>query len=266
MSSNNKGSFKINKRPKDDYSDDEKADNNGPRLTLGYWKIQGLASAARMMLVYKGVDFENKMYEVTTKANGEYDMSDWLDVKFKLDLDFPNLPYIIDNKTEMRLSSSKSVYRYIARQFGIGVQADPDLAVADMMLEMIGQVMGVESPLTRSSPFIVLSYGTFDGKYTQKDFEAAKAKYLEELPALLKPIEDFMANKHYVTGHAISYADFVLYYLCVTHTKLDAKVFAANCPNLSGFHKRFGALDGMKKWHTSEYSKLPFNNVMAMFK
>lgn len=259
-------SFKINKRPKDDASDDEKSADNGARLVLGYWAIQGLASAARMMLVYKGVDFENKMYAVTTKANGEYDMSSWMDEKFKLDLDFPNLPYVIDQKTEMRLTGSKSLYRYIARQFNIGTQSDPDLAVADMMLEQIGQVMGVESPLSRSAPFIVMSYGSFDGKYTDKQFKESKAKYLEELPALLKSIEDFMANKHYVTGHAISYADFCLYYLTVVHTKLDGAFFAEKFPNLSGFHKRFGALPGMKKWHRSDMSKLPFNNVMAQFK
>ena len=146
--------LKINKRPKDDSSDDEKEENAGPRLTLGYWKIQGLASAARMMLVYKGIDFENKMYAVTTDKKGAYDLSAWLDVKFSLGLDFPNLPYVIDHKTEMRMTSSKSVYRYIAREFNIGVQSDPHLAVADMMLEMIGQVVYTVYILFIASPTV----------------------------------------------------------------------------------------------------------------
>jgi len=236
-----------------------------PRLTLGYWKIQGLASAARMMLVFGGVDFKNKMYAVGTTGDGKYDLSDWLDVKFKLGLDFPNLPYLIDNKTGLRFSSSKSIYRYIAREFNIGVQDDPHLAIADMMLEMIGQVIGVESPVTRSSPFIVLCYGNFDGKYPDKLWDQNKAKYLKELPSLLKEIEGFMQNKRFVTGYAVSYADFVLYYLCVVHVKLDPE-FLTNFPNLAAFYQRFGALDGMVRWNQHELSKLPFNNVMAKFK
>lgn len=36
--------------------------HSGPRITLGYWAIQGLGSAARMMLCYADVEYENVMY------------------------------------------------------------------------------------------------------------------------------------------------------------------------------------------------------------
>ena len=227
---------------------------------------KGLASAARMMLVFADVPFKDTMYAVTGPDDkGNYDMSAWTDVKFKLDLDFPNLPYIMDMKTGFKITMSKSIYRYIARQFKIGVQDDPYLGVADMMLEMIGQVMQVESPLTRSAPYITLSYGSALGLFSDDEFEAKKKEYIDNMPTLLKDVENYMLNKKFVTGAEISYADFALYYLCVAHVKLD-DTFLERFGNLAKFYKRFGALEGMKKWHKTEWSKLPLNNVMAKFK
>lgn len=271
--------LQINKRPKDDLSDDEeekglvdkiqgdeeKKKGKVARITLGHWKSQGPASAARMMLVFGDVDFENVMYEAKATEDG-YDVhvSSWTKAKFNLDLDFPNLPYLIDNKTGLRLTASKSIYRYLAKQFAIGVQDDGNMAIADMVQEMVGEVMGVEGPSSRSAPFTVLSYGDFSGKYSDELWAENKAKYLEELPSLLKDLEGFMANKKFVAGHQISYADFPLYYLCLTHNALDPE-FSKRFPNLSAFGARFGALEGMERWHRTEMSMLPFNNVMAKF-
>jgi len=279
-----KKALKVNKRPKDDLSDDEdeqkqeevekmkvlsnvdEEEEDEMRYELGYWKIQGLASAARMMLNYADVPYKNKMYTIpdSPDADGNWDYSNWTDVKFKLDLDFPNLPYIMDKKTGFKISQAKSIYRYIASEFKIGVQTYPNLGVADMMLEMIGQIMWSDAPLTRSAPYKMMSYGNFDPKQSDEEHQADKARYIKKMPTLLKEIEDFMANKKFVCGFEISYADFELYYLCVTHATLDT-TFGKRFPNLNAFAARFGALEGMKRWHQTPNSKLPFNNIMAKF-
>lgn len=44
----------------------------------------------------------------------DYDRSQWLDVKFKLDLDFPNLPYLVDGKN--KITQSNAILCYIARK------------------------------------------------------------------------------------------------------------------------------------------------------
>ena len=49
-----------------------------------------LAQAVRLFLEYSGSDYVDKNYVFTM------DMADWLTEKFKLGLDFPNLPYLID--------------------------------------------------------------------------------------------------------------------------------------------------------------------------
>ncbi|XP_040854568.1 glutathione S-transferase Mu 7 isoform X10 [Ochotona curzoniae] len=56
--------------------------------TLGYWDIRGLAHAIRLLLEYTDTSYEEKRY--TMGDAPDYDQSEWLSEKFKLDLDFPN--------------------------------------------------------------------------------------------------------------------------------------------------------------------------------
>ncbi|XP_040854547.1 glutathione S-transferase Mu 3 isoform X6 [Ochotona curzoniae] len=57
-------------------------------MVLGYWDIRGLAHAIRLLLEFTDSRYEEKRY--TCGEAPDYDRSQWLDVKFKLDLDFPN--------------------------------------------------------------------------------------------------------------------------------------------------------------------------------
>jgi len=58
--------------------------------TLGYWDLRGIAEPIRMLLHYADVDFEDKRYVYGDAP--DFDKSDWLNVKHKLDIPFPNLP------------------------------------------------------------------------------------------------------------------------------------------------------------------------------
>lgn len=251
--------LKINKRPKDDMSDDEKTDDktkDEKQLTLGYWNIQGLGSAARMMLCYGSVDYTNVVYNQRPKEEG-FSVAEWTDVKYKLGLDFPNLPWLKDTNTGVYCTESTAIYRYIGRQFKIGVQTDPELAVADQMMNKINEIIGVPHGI-----FIKLSYHDFSGNYPDELWKTNRADYIKALPAKLKGIEDFMKKRLYLTGDEISYADFPLYYLCVGHIKLDDS-FLKTFPNLKAFYERMGATEGMKRWHTLKWSSLPCNNKIA---
>ena len=44
-------------------------------------------------------------------------MSDWLDEKYALGLDFPNLPYLIDG--DLRLSQTNAILLYLADKAGL---------------------------------------------------------------------------------------------------------------------------------------------------
>lgn len=75
--------------------------------TLGYWNIRGLADPIRYLLHHVGADFEDKRYEVGPAP--KFDESSWLNEKYKLGLDFPNLPYYIDGNLKL---TQVSTYNY----------------------------------------------------------------------------------------------------------------------------------------------------------
>ena len=83
-------------------------------LTLGYWKIRGLASALRYQLAYSGVnDYEMVEYE---QGDGpEFSRQTWLDVKPTLGLAFPNLPYLIDGDHSM--TETLAIHKYLADKY-----------------------------------------------------------------------------------------------------------------------------------------------------
>ena len=64
-------------------------------ITLGYWKICGLAANIKYQLAYSGIDYENVEYEYGDAL--DFSRAPWLDQKFNLGLDFPNLPYLVDS-------------------------------------------------------------------------------------------------------------------------------------------------------------------------
>lgn len=95
-------------------------------MVLGYWDIRGLAHAIRMLLEYTDTSYEEKRY--TCGEAPDYDRSQWLDAKFKLDLAFPNLPYLMDGKN--KITQSNAILRYIARkhnmcEWGGASEGDP---------------------------------------------------------------------------------------------------------------------------------------------
>ncbi|VDL65089.1 unnamed protein product [Hymenolepis diminuta] len=83
---------------------------------LAYWDIRGLAESIRLLLRYLGVDFEEKLYHFGPAP--DFDGKEWFDEKFKLGLDFPNLPYYIDG--DFKLTQSSAILEYIADKHDMG--------------------------------------------------------------------------------------------------------------------------------------------------
>ena len=58
---------------------------------LGYWKIRGLAQPIRHLFAYLKTPFEDVLYE--TGDAPEFSRDCW--TQNKVDMNFPNLPYLI---------------------------------------------------------------------------------------------------------------------------------------------------------------------------
>ena len=76
---------------------------------LGYWRTRGRGSQVKHILAYMGVEYDLAEYEPTP------DKKNWLDVKSTLGLDFPNLPYFIDDG--LKLTECRAVMMYVARKW-----------------------------------------------------------------------------------------------------------------------------------------------------
>ena len=210
------------------------------------------------MMVYANQDFKNVMYELQGDAESGYSAKEWTDVKHTMGFAFPNLPYLIDSKNALQFTESKPIFRFIAKEFKVGVQSNAELAVADMLMDIIHNSV--------RDPYIELMYGPgFQGHASDEVYDEKKAEYFAKtLPAALKPIDAFMKNKQFICGETISYADFSLYYLLFAHTKFNGdclKEFA----NLQRFVDGFEKLEFMERWNKTEFSKLPINNKIARF-
>ena len=115
-----------------------------PKLTLGYWKIRGLAASIRYQLEYCGVNYDMKEYE---QGNGpDFSRQNWLDEKFNLGLDFPNLPYLIDG--DFKITETFAIHKYLADKFDpslLGENAE-QVGVVNMLA---GVIQDIKNGVTR---------------------------------------------------------------------------------------------------------------------
>ncbi|KAH7948406.1 hypothetical protein HPB52_021973 [Rhipicephalus sanguineus] len=98
-------------------------------LVLGYWDIRGLAEPIRYLLAHAGVPYEDKRYGFGDGPEPTRD--EWLAVKYKLDLDFPNLPYIIDG--DVRMTQSQAILRYLGRKHGLAPKDEETVRRVEML-------------------------------------------------------------------------------------------------------------------------------------
>ncbi|KFO22831.1 glutathione S-transferase Mu 2 [Fukomys damarensis] len=191
-------------------------------VTLGYWDIRGLAHAIRLLLEYTDTSYEEKRYTVGDAP--DYDRSQWLNEKFKLGLDFPNLPYLIDGTH--KLTQSNAIMRYIARKHNLCGETEEERIRVDILEN---QVMDVRFQLA------MVCYNP--------DFEKKKPEFLEGLPDKMKLFSQFLGEHPWFAGNKITFVDFLAYDVLDQHRMFEPKCLEA-FPNLKDFISRF---EGLKK-------------------
>jgi len=214
-----------------------------PSITLGYWKIRGLAAPVRLLLGYLNVEFSDVLYEQGDAPT--FSRDPWLSVKHTLGLDFANLPYLIDESTGVKLSQSQAILRFIARQYGrdTGVYSGSpaELAAVDQLMDV---VIDARQAMTRWA-------------YTGGD---AAAFFGEAIPPHLAALDAYVqAHAHgkacIAGGDAITLADFVAYEVVHTLSVLSAEtvgkdVVEAGYPALAAWLVRFQVRRRQPPGHT----------------
>ena len=153
-------------------------------VKLGYWGIRGAGQIPRLLLHYSGVEFENYTY-----TDGDL----WFkDEKHNLGLNFPNLPYLVDD--DYNISEAAAVQRYICSKWkpellGKNIQ---DNAKMEAFLAVWNEVNLAVKML-----------------FFNKDWKEAKGPLLEKFAAKLDQCAKFVGEKPWVLGY-FSLADFVV--------------------------------------------------------
>nr|XP_006979550.1 glutathione S-transferase Mu 1 isoform X2 [Peromyscus maniculatus bairdii] len=149
-------------------------------MILGYWNVRGLTQPIRMLLEYTDSSYEEKKY--TMGDAPDYEQSQWLSDKFKLGLDFPNLPYLIDGPH--KITQSNAIIRYIARKNNLCGETEEERIRADIVEN---QVMDNRMQLIR------LCYNP--------DFEKLKPEFLKTIPEKIKLYSEFLGKRPWCAGN-----------------------------------------------------------------
>jgi glutathione S-transferase len=203
---------------------------------LGYWNSRGLAQSIRFLLVHVGADFEDKRY---TYNQTPEESTEWTNEKFKLGLDFPNLPYWIDGNT--KITQSLAILRYLGRKHDLIGKTEEEKIRVDMMEQQLKDLRASFVRVTNDA-----------------DFPKAKAEWIKNLPTELKLMSDFLGNKPYFAGKNITYVDFLAYEFIGTYNFIAPKV-VGEFPNLVKFLDRIDTLPNIAKYKaSSKYVDFPW--------
>ncbi|XP_040854567.1 glutathione S-transferase Mu 1 isoform X9 [Ochotona curzoniae] len=148
-------------------------------MTLGYWDIRGMCHAIRLLLEYTDTSYEEKRYNMGDAP--DYDQSEWLSEKFKLGLDIPNLPYLIDGTH--RLTQSNAILRYLGCKYNLCGETEEEKIRVDILEN---QAMDNRRQLGS------ICYSP--------DFEKLKPDYLKGLPDKLTVYSQFLGKQPWFAG------------------------------------------------------------------
>lgn len=191
-----------------------------------------MAQSIRLLLAQAGVDFTDKLYHCGPPPT--FDRSEWLNEKFTLGLDFPNLPYLIDG--DVKLTQSLVIMRYLARKYNLDAKTEADKLRVDTAEQQVHDYRYA---------FAMMCY--------RPDFEELKVDHVKTLPDKLKSLSAFLGDRPFLAGDYVTYVDFILYefldqQLLFQSTSLDA------FDSLKSYHARVKALPNVAKYLATDKS------------
>jgi len=171
------------------------------------------------MLAYIGLDYEDKRYDT---KNSEV----WFDQdKPNLGLDFPNVPYWIEG--DIRISESKAIFQYIAREKGQDKKLLPDTPEMKRNGDM------VESVIWDTWWTLIRTCSSWT--------EELQAAFKENAPKRLEQISKFLGTNKFILGDRATYVDFIFYEMLYHFVKFDAN-YLQPYPNIEAYKSNFESI------------------------
>lgn len=201
-----------------------------PAFVLGYWGIRGLAQQIRNLLEYLHLPYEDKIYQ---------NRDDWSLDKPKLQTDFPNLPYLIDNGKV--ISQSEAIMLHIA------LKANREDLIGSTKEEKVHftQVQGVLRDIRIDFNSIIANKATQDlqKKFNQKVFPQ------------INYVSNHLRNQEFLIGN-LSLVDFGFAEMLRAILMQEGE-WVGGLSNLKPYYDRVNNLPGLKEYNISERAQ-PF--------
>ena len=211
-------------------------------LTLGYWSIRGLAEPIRMLLNYLSVPYKEELYDIGPPP--DYNSDCWYNKKYKLGLDYPNLPYLYDG--DLKLTESIAISRYICGKY------KPELLGNNLKEKMyIDMATGVLGDLLSAKTSLM---------YGGKNCEGHE-KFENTIKNKLNDINKFLEKNKFLAGEKLSFVDFICVEWCESINDLLKPIFN-EYKNIKRHYDEICALPAIKKYR-SERKEMPYNARMA---
>ena len=214
------------------------------KVTLGYWKIRGLGSNIRYQLAYSGQQWNAEEYE---QGEGpDFSRAEWLDKKFTLGMDFPNLPYLVDG--EFKLTETLAIHKYLAEKYS------PELLGKDLKEKAkVNMVSGV--------------IGDLKGAATRPCYATGeKSDITNAMKDRLPPIIKFMGENKFLVGNDVTFVDFFFYeLLCLCKMVQGTEEFEKEYPQLVAYMTNVRNLPKLKEYLDGDCVEKTyiFNNKIA---
>ena len=152
------------------------------KVTLTYWPLRGKCQPINYIMEYAGIDYEMRLM----------DGGLWGREKLTLDLDYPNVPHIVDG--DVKMSETLAICKHLARKCGLMPKTDEEIRNSDMAE---GAVVDF------NAAFFKLMF--------DPNFDSAKEGYIKGVKTKLALFDKVLSKRDWLAGDQITWNDFVLY-------------------------------------------------------
>uniref|UniRef100_A0A023FVI8 glutathione transferase n=1 Tax=Amblyomma parvum TaxID=251391 RepID=A0A023FVI8_AMBPA len=203
---------------------------------LGYTDVRGLAQSIRNLLVYKGVQFEEKQYKAGPAPG--FEKAEWAKDKFSLGLQFPNLPYYTDG--EVKLTQSIAILRHLGRKYDLASKTAQEATQLDLLEQQANDLVWG----------LVVAAMCPDGSDGRRAHDA-------NLAHALNCWENHLKTHKWAVGERLTYVDFLLYEGLDWNREYKPEAFRDH-PSIERYLKSFEALPKIAEYHASpKYIRWP---------
>ena len=156
----------------------------------------------------------------------------WQTEKPTLDLDFPNLPHIVDG--DVKMSESIAICKYIARKCGLMPTTDEEIINSDIAEGAVADFKMI---------FFRLIFNP--------NYDTEKEKYPDQIKTKLALFEKVFTKRPWLAGDRITWMDFVLYESLDVNSMFVPGILD-DFPKVLDYKARIEALDGIAAYRSSD--------------